>query len=307
MSIDALQERIRKFKNPTMVSLDPSQDLIPSFVLKDAFDQLGETPQGLARAYMRFCRDILVTLRDVVPAVKIQATCFEILGSYGVAVLQELCSTAHEMGYYVLLDSRGGDLAHISEMYAKAVFDHVQIGSKTYRPYVCDAVTLNGYLGSDAVKPFIPYCKEAGKNLFLLVKTSNRSGREVQDLISGDRVVHTAMADLAMRWSTDLFGKYGYSEIGAIVPATDSKALTTLRQKYDRLFFQVEGYGAQGGTAKGVSTAFDQFGHGAVVVASRSILGAWKKSEDSGRDYAERALEAAVKMKKDIGKYVTVI
>ena len=307
MSMDVLQEKIRKFKNPSMVGLDPSQDVVPACVLRDAFSRLGETPQGLANAYLHFCRTILETLKDTVPAVKIQTACFEVLGSYGVAVMQELCGNAREMGYYILLDSMRGDVAHIAALYAQAVFGRVPVGEKSYRPYRCDGVTLNGYLGSDAVKPFLPYCKEDGRNVFLLVKTPNRSSREVQDLISGDRVVHTAMADLAMRWSADIFGKNGYSEIGAVVSATDAKALAALRKKYDRLFFLVEGFGAQGGTAKSVSGAFDSFGHGAIVTASRSILSAWKKSENDGEDYAERALEAAVKMKKDIGKYVTVI
>lgn len=307
MSIDALQEKIRTFKNPSMVGLDPSPEVIPAGVLKKYFSQLGETPQGLSKAYFHFCRNILEVLRETVPAVKIQTACFEILGSYGVAVMQELCAAANEMGYYVLLDAIRGDAPHIAELYAGAVFGDISIGGKKYHPYVCDGVTLNGYLGSDAIKPFLPYCKENGKNVFLLVKTSNRSGREVQDLISGDRVVHTAMADLAMRWSTDLFGKNGYSEIGAVMPATDARTLTAMRQKYDRLFFLVAGFGAQGGTPKSVSGAFDSFGHGAIVTASRSILGAWKKAGSNGEDYAERALEAAVKMRKDIAKYVTVI
>ena len=139
-----------------------------------------------------------------------------------------------------------------------------------------------------------------------MVKSSNRSGREVQDLISGDRLVHTAMADLAMRWSDGLYGRQGYSAIGALMGA-DGKMLAAMRQKYDRLFFLVTGYGAQGGTAKPVANAFDQFGHGAIVSASRSILGAWQKAESDGADYCERALEAACKMKRDLAKYVAVM
>ena len=307
MSMDVLQEKIRKFKNPSMAGLDPSPELIPEHLLREAFAQHGETPRGLAEAYRAFCGTFLETLKETVPAVKLQTACFEALGAPGMAVLQELCASARELGYYVLLDAMRGDVGHIAALYAEAVFGRVRIGETACTVYDCDGITLNGYLGSDSVKPFLPYCKEQGKNVFLLVKTSNRSGREVQDLISGDRVVHTAMADLAMRWSGDLFGKCGYSELGAVMPATDSRALASMRQRYDRLFFLVAGFGAQGGTPKAASAAFDEFGHGAVVTASRSILGAWKKAENDGRDYAERALEAAVKMKKDLGKYVTVI
>ncbi|MEA4964437.1 MAG: orotidine-5'-phosphate decarboxylase [Oscillospiraceae bacterium] len=307
MAIDVLQDKIRKMKNPTMLSLDPSQDVVPDCVLQEGFSAYGETPQGLSHAYLTFCRNLLDALRDTVPAVKLQAACFEVLGSSGTAVLQELCVMARERGYYVVMDSMRGELPHIAALYAEAVFGSVKIGEKHYSPYPCDGLTVNGYLGSDAVKPFLPFCKDAGKNVFLLVRTPNRSAREVQDLISGDRVVHTAMADLAMRWSTDLFAKSGYSEIGAVMGATDPQLLAAMRRKYDQLFFLVAGYGAQGGTAKNVAGAFDQFGHGAIVTASRSLIGAWKRAETDGRDYAEQAQAAAEKMKRDIQKYVTVI
>ena len=173
--------------------------------------------------------------------------------------------------------------------------------------FACDALVVSAYLGSDILKPFLPYCKHDGKNIFLLLKTSNKSSREVQDLLSGDRVVYTAMADLAMRWSVDLFGKNGYSEIGAVVGATFPQTMKLLREKYDRRFFLVPGYGAQGGTAKNVQFAFDRFGHGAIITASRSIICAWQKEESDGRDYTRRAVDAALKMKNDIAKYVVIL
>ena len=126
----------------------------------------------------------------------------------------------------------------------------------------------------DSIKPFLPYCRDGGKSLFILVKTSNRSSVEVQDLLSGGRLVHTAMADLVNRWGGELWGKYGYSQVAAVVGAPYPEILRSLRAKYDRMFFLVPGYGAQGGTAKSVQHAFDRFGHGAVVCAARSILGA---------------------------------
>lgn len=305
--MDVLQNKIRKMKNPSMVGLDPTPELIPDAILHNGFSRFGETPDGLASAYSEFCTGILEALQETVPAVKLQTACFEALGAPGVSVLQELSEKAHELGYYVVMDSMRGDAPHIAELYARTMFGKIRIGEASYSPFFCDGLTLNGYLGSDAVKPFLPYCKDAGKDLYLLVKTSNRSGREVQDLISGDRVVHTAVADLLMRWSDGLIGSCGYSSLGAVMGATDSRSLAAMRKKYDRIFFLVAGYGAQGGTAKAVSSAFDAFGHGAVVTASRSILGAWKKDETDGSSYTQLALEAAVKMKKDIAKYVTVI
>ena len=215
---------------------------------------------------------------------------------------------AKSLGYYVLIDSMRGDVGPVAEIYAQAMFGSVPIGENSQKLYDCDALTVNGYLGSDGIKPFLPYCKKDGKNIFMLLKTSNKSSREVQDLLSGDRVVYTAMADLAMRWSTDLFGRNGYSEIGAVVGATFPQTLKLLREKYDRLFFLVPGYGAQGGTAKNVQFAFDRFGHGAIVSASRSIICAWQKAEGSdGTDYLDHALAAAEKMKKDIAKYVVIL
>lgn len=309
MSVDVLQNKIRKLKNPSMVGLDPTPDIIPSFILQEAFAEKGHTLNGLAEAYNRFCTGILNTLAGYVPAVKVQSACFEALGADGIRVMQELLALAQRLGYYVLLDSMRGDVGNIAGIHADAVFGETAIGENTFRPYVCDAVTVNGYLGSDGIKPFLPYLQDGnGKNIFLLIKTSNKSSSEVQDLISGDRLIHTAMADLAMRWSTGLFGKYGYSEIIAVVGGTNTRVLTQLRGKYDRLFFMVPGFGAQGGTPRSVKPAFDRFGHGAVVSASRSIISAWKNDpEKDEREYLTAIRAAAVKMRDDICNLVTVM
>ncbi len=309
MSIDVLQQKIRKMKNPSMVGLDPYPDIVPPPILSAAFAAYGKTLKGLAMAYKEFCGGILQELADLVPAVKIQSACFLALGHDGLAVMQELLETAKALGYYVLLDSMRGDVGNIAEIYADSVFGQLQLEDVSFQPYTCDAITINGYLGSDGIKPFLPYLqKEKGKNLFLLIKTSNKSGREVQDLLSGDRVVYTAMADLAMRWSNGLIGQNGYAEIAAVVGATQPRSLQELRAKYDRLFFLVPGYGAQGGTAKNVQYAFDRMGHGAVISASRSIIAAWKKEEaSSGEDYRLRARAAAEKMRGDILKYIVVL
>lgn len=307
MSIAALQERIRRSKTPVMVGLDPYLPILLPHIVREAFEEHGQTLHGAAEAYARFCTELLDALKDAVPAVKLQSACFEALGADGIAVMQRLSVYAKELGYYVLIDSMRGDVGSVAEIYAQAMFGEVPIGETVQRLYDCDALTVNGYLGSDGIKPFLPYCKRDGKNIFLLLKTSNRSSREVQDLLSGDRVVYTAMADLVMRWSTDLFGKNGYSEIGAVVGATFPQTLKLLREKYDRLFFLVPGYGAQGGTAKNVQFAFDRFGHGAIITASRSILCAWQKAGSDGTDYLTHAVAAVEKMKKEIARYVTIL
>lgn len=309
MSIDVLQKAVRKMKNPSMFGLDPVPEVIPDYIFDDAFSQYGNTLRGIAEAYRVFCTGLLDELSDVVPAVKFQSACFEALGFEGVKVMQELLSYAKELGYYVLLDSMRGDVGNIAEIYANAMFGQIEARSEIFCPYACDGITVNGYLGSDGIKPFLPYLKDnSQKNIFLLIRTSNKSSGEVQDLISGDRVVHTAMADLAQRWSNGLFGKCGYSEIIAVVGATKPQMIEMLRAKYDRLFFMVPGYGAQGGTAKTVQYAFDKFGHGAIVSASRSIIAAWKNEENNdGRNFRACSRAAAEKMRDDILKYVTVL
>lgn len=309
MSIDALQHRIRVFKNPSMLGLDPTPEIIPQFLFENAYAQYGKTLRAMGECYRVFCTALLDELSDVMPAVKLQSACFEALGYEGVKVMQELMVYAKELGYYVLLDSMRGDVGNIAEIHARAMFGELEAQGEIFRPYTCDGVTVNGYLGSDGITPFLPYLRDnSQKNIFLIIKSSNKSSREVQDLISGDRIVHTAMADLAMRWSQNLFGKCGYSEIVAVVGATHPQTLKALRKRYDRLFFLVPGYGAQGGTAKSVQYAFDSFGHGAIISASRSIIAAWKKIEgNDGRDYLAAARKSAEKMRDDITRLVTIL
>ena len=278
-----------------MVGLDPTPEVVPGYLLEEARRELGVTPAAAAAAYSRFCRELLEGLRDVVPAVKVQSACFDALGSSGVAAMQEVLGFARELGYYVLLDSMRGDVPGTAELCARAAFGTVEEAGPGYQPYPCDAVTIN------------PYCRDGGKSLFVLVKTSNRSSVEVQDLLTGGRLVHTAMADLVNRWGGELYGACGYSQVAAVVGAPYPELLKSLRAKYDRMFFLVPGYGAQGGTAKNVQYAIDRFGHGAIVCAARSLLSAWKKTGGDGRDYVSCARQAAEKMRKDLGKYIIVM
>ena len=306
MSIDVLQAKIRSLKNPTMVGLDPIQELLPEHLLREAYEKHGETLKGLSEAYCAFCKGILDALQGTVPAVKIQSGCFQALGFEGVAAMEKVIAYAGELGYYVVMDTMRGDIDCTAEALAQAYFGGVKIGENTYLPYPCDAVMTNSYLGSDGIMPFTRFCKE-GKNVFLLAKTSNKSSREVQDLLAGDRIVYQVILDLAMRWSIDLFGKNGYSEIGVAVSGCHPGVLGAMREKYDRLFFLVPGYGAQGANARDVQYAFDKYGHGAVICAGRSIIYAFRKMGEPGEKYAECALQAAQKMCDQLSVYVTVL
>ena len=305
MSIDVLQSKIRKLKCPIVLGLDPTRELIPPELLSECEARLGPGPEALAESFGLFCRGLLEALKKTVPAVKLQTACFQALGWQGVKVMQELLARAKKLGYYVLLETMRSDVGHVAALSAQSVFGGLDFGGERVFPYPCDAVVLNAYLGSDGIRPWLPYVKESGKNVFVVVKSSNKSSGEVQDLLSGDRVIHTAMADLTLRWSTELFGKCGYGEVGAVVGLSSPAAIQALRKRYDTLFFLVPGYGAQGGVAKHASYAFDRLGHGAAVCASRSIIGAWR--EQAGADYPEAALAAAEKMKKQLEGYVTVL
>lgn len=291
MSIDVLQERIRRFKNPTVLSLEPGPDAIPCFLLE-------EHPTR-AQALEAYCRGLLDGLKELVPGVKFSLPCFAALGSEGIAVLERTMSLAKELEYYVILEGLSGDWGIPAEAAATGVF-----GEDTYYP--CDGAIINGYCGSDGVKPYLPYCKE-GRSLFVLVKSPNRSAVEIQDLLSGSRLVHTAMADLVNRWGADLYGKYGYSQVAAVVGASHSEALTALRAKYDRTFFLVTGLEHPRVGSKNCQYAFDRFGHGAAVCAGPYILEAWRSQGSDGRDYIQQAQEAARKLRKNLGNYVQIM
>ena len=306
MSIDQLQMKIRKAKNPTMVGIDPILERLPAGVRQESFAAYGETLRGAAEAYRVFSCGILDALEGLVPAVKIQTGCFQALGHDGVAAMEAVIAHAREKDYYVLLDTMRGDIDITAQALAAAAFGQVRVGSQVYTPYACDGVMINAYLGSDGIKPFTRYCRQ-GKNVFIMARTSNKSAREIQDMISGDRIVHQVIMDLAMRWSVDLFGLEGYSEIGVAVAGNQPQLLKSLRAKYDRLFFLVPGYGDQGANGRDVQYAFDQLGHGAVVTASRSILYAFEKFGGDGSDYQARAARAAEMMRDNILSYVTVL
>lgn len=198
MAVDVLQAKIRKLKNPTMVCICPTIRELPLHIKEEARHKYGQTLRAAADAYRTFSFGILDALKDAVPAVSIVSGAFSALGADGVAAMQEVLSYAQSLGYYVLLDLMRADLGTTAQDQADACFGAIQVGEASFTPYPCDGVLMSGFLGSDAVKPFADYCR-TGKNVFIISRSSNKSAREVQDLLSGDRVVYQVMADLAMR------------------------------------------------------------------------------------------------------------
>lgn len=307
MSFDHLQDQIRSLKNPTVAGLDTRVEYMPSFLLKKYTSRYGETLEAAAQAVLEFDCGLIDALTGVVPAVKPQAAYFECLGWRGMQVMEQVMGYAKEKGMFVIADIKRGDIGTTAAAYSEGWLGMTRVGSTDCPVFNADCVTLNGYMGSDAVKPFLRDCITQNKSAFVLAKTSNPSSVELQDMVAGDRLVYTAMGDLIQRWGVDTIGKYGYTSLGAVIGATHPSVLKELRRRLDKTFFLVPGYGAQGGTAADVSCAFDELGRGAIVNASRSILCAWQKTGKDGRDYQEAARAAAEKMRDEILEYVTIM
>lgn len=307
MSFDVLQDNIRAKKNPTVAGLDARVEYVPPFILKKYTGQLGETLEAAASAVLEFDKGLIDALADVVPAVKPQSAYFEMLGWRGMKALEEAVAYAKGKGLFVIADVKRGDIGTTAAAYSEAWLGATQVGGTPCPVFDADCVTLNGYMGSDAIKPFLKDCAEREKCAFVLAKTSNPSSIELQDIVAGDRLVYTVMGDLIQRWGQGTEGKYRYQALGAVVGATHPSVLKELRYRLDKTFFLVPGYGAQGGTAADVRYAFDELGRGAIVNASRSIMCAWQKTGKDGADYQEAARAAAEKMRDEIKQYVTIL
>ena len=306
MSFDVLQEKIIEKKNPTVAGLDPKPEQIPPHILQAAYHEFGENLMGAAEAVWQFNRGLIDALCDVVPAVKPQAAYYERLGWSGLAIMDKTIRYAREKGLFVIADVKRGDIGSTAQAYADAWLGETQVGDSACRAFDADCVTLNGYMGSDTVAPFVDTCKKYDKCLFLLAKTSNPGSGELQNLTAGDRLVYQLLGDMAEKLGQGTEGKYGYGLAGAVTGATWPEELKELRARLPHTFFLVPGYGAQGGTAEDVQHAFGPDGHGAIVNASRSIMCAWQKTGKDGKDFQEAARAAAVAMRDAIGEYVTI-
>ena len=307
MSFDILQDKIKEKKNPTVAGLDARVEYIPPHILKKYTSQYGETLQAAALAVEEFDCSLIDALCDVVPAVKPQSAYFEMLGWRGMETLEEVITHAKGKGLYVIADIKRGDIGTTATASAEGWLGTTRVGETDCAAFDADCVTLNGYMGSDAIKPFLDQCVARNKSAFVLAKTSNPSSVELQDMVAGDRVVYTVMGDLIERWGKDTAGKYGYNALGAVVGATHPSVLKELRRRLEHTFFLVPGYGAQGGTAADVRCAFDELGRGAIVNASRSIMCAWKKTGKDGMDYQEAARAAAEQMRDELREYITIL
>ena len=291
MSIDYLQDKIRKTKNPSMISLELPASCLPPQILAQT--------ETVADAYSVFFEALLEGLKGTVAAVRVPWGMFTLLGARGVEALSGVLRKARELGYYVLLDGLDFSTPAAAEMVAEAVFGREE--------WPCDGIVVPVYLGSECIKPFLEYCRDKKKDIFVQVKTSNKSAPELQDLRTGSRQVHTAAMDLVNRYGEPIVGRFGYSRVAAVVGAGAPDAIRTMRAKYQRVFFMTDGYDYPNGNAKNCSFAFDRLGHGAIACAGKSVTAAWQQAESDGSDFVDLAVEAALRMKKNLTRYVTIL
>ena len=256
-TMDKLIEKIIKKQNPTVAGLDPKLAYVPDFIKAECFSKYGNTLEGAAAALFQFNKALIDALYDIVPAVKPQAAYYEMYGWQGVKALCYTIDYAKSKGMYVMPDGKRGDIGATMEAYAAAHIGVTDVEGSKLKAFGADALTVNGYLGTDCIRPLLDICKENDKDIFVLAKTSNPSSGELQDKKIGDKTVYEVMGEMCEGWGADTIGKYGYSSVGAVVGATYPEMLRELRAKLPHTFFLVPGYGAQGGGAEDVKYAFD--------------------------------------------------
>lgn len=276
--INKLVENIKKTNAPIVVGLDPMLNYIPDQVKAKAFAEFGETLEGAAEAIWQFNKEIVDRTYDLIPAVKPQIAMYEQFGIPGLAAFKKTVDYCKEKGLVVIGDIKRGDIGSTSAAYAVGHIGKVQVGSRSYAPFDEDFVTVNPYLGSDGVNPFIDVCREEKKGLFILVKTSNPSSGEFQDQLIDGRPLYELVGEKVAQWGEGCMGDE-YSYIGAVVGATYPEMGKVLRKIMPKSYILVPGYGAQGGQGKDLVHFFNEDGLGAIVNSSRGIIAAYKQEK----------------------------
>lgn len=300
--INQLIANIKKTEAPIVVGLDPMLNYIPEQLQKKAFAEFGETLEGAAEAIWQFNKEIVDKTYDLIPAVKPQIAMYEQFGIPGLAAFKKTVDYCKEKGLVVIGDIKRGDIGSTSAAYAAGHIGRVQVGDEAYAPFDEDFVTVNPYLGSDGVNPFLDVCKKEKKGVFVLVKTSNPSSGEFQDQMIDGRPLYELVGEKVAAWGEEVMGD-AYSYVGAVVGATYPEMGKTLRKIMPKAYILVPGYGAQGGKGKDLVHFFNEDGLGAIVNSSRGIIAAYQqeKYQSFGRENFGDASRAAVEdMIKDI-------
>ncbi len=300
MSFEVLSEKIRAKNNPTVMGLDPVLDYIPKYIRDKAVAEYGDTFKAAGEAIFEFNKGLIDAAAELVPAVKPQSAFYEMYGIEGLIALEKTIEYAKAAGLYVILDVKRNDIGSTAEAYAKAFIGQTQLFNSSAKATPVDCVTVNPYLGIDGVKPFIDVAAENGKSMFILVKTSNKSSGDFQDLEIDGTTLYRKVAAKVEEWGAPYIGESGYSPCGAVVGATYPRQLTELRAAMPHTFFLIPGYGAQGGAANDIVGAFDKNKSGAIINSSRALMCAYKKAGDDGTNFKACTRDAVIAMRDDI-------
>lgn len=302
--INQLIANIRKTNAPIVVGLDPLMKFVPEFIKKAAFAEYGETLEGAAEALWQFNKGIVDAVSDLIPAVKPQIAMYEQYGLPGLAVFKKTVDYCKEKGLVVVGDVKRGDIGSTSEAYAVGHLGKVQVGSSSFYGFDEDFVTVNPYLGSDGVKPFIKVCAEEKKGIFVLVKTSNPSSGEFQDRLIDGKPLYEHVGEQVAAWGAECMPESGdYSYVGAVVGATYPEQGRIMRKVMPKAFILVPGYGAQGGKGSDLVHFFNEDGLGAIVNSSRGIIAAYQQEQYARygeENYADASRAAVIAMREDI-------
>ena len=293
--INKLVEKIKQTKAPIVVGLDPMLSYVPEHITKKAYAEYGETLKGAAEAIWLYNRELIDHIHDLIPAVKPQIAMYEQFGVEGLITFQKTVDYCHEKDLIVIGDVKRGDIGSTSAAYATAHLGKVQVGAKKIPAFNEEFATVNPYLGSDGITPFLDVCKEEKKGLFILVKTSNPSSGEFQDQMIGEKHLYEMVGERVAEWGSELMGD-SYSYVGAVVGATYPEQGKLLRKVMPKSFILVPGYGAQGGKGEDLVHFFDEDGLGAIVNSSRGIITAYKNEAYAsyGAEHFGEAARAAV-------------
>lgn len=304
-AIDKLINKIKETNNPTVIGLDPRYEMLPKCVTSK-YDQ---TLEGVAKAIIEYNKALIDSTCDIIPAIKPQIAFYEMFGIPGMEAFRETCQYAKEKGMIVIADIKRGDIDSTAAGYSNAFLGKTPIGDKQEAIYDVDFITVNPYMGTDCVKPFIEDCKKYNKGIFILVKTSNPSSGELQDqkLENGEEV-YSQVANLVEKWGEELQGENGYSSVAAVVGATYPEQLEQIRKIAPHTYFLIPGYGAQGGKANDIALGFDAEGLGGIVNASRSLMCAYKsdkwKDQFTEENYAQATRAEAIRMKEELNQAI---
>ncbi len=307
MIIDTLIEKIKKTENPTVVGLDPRYSFIPSFIKRRCIEEYGKTPKAVAQSFWEFNKALIDAVYDLVPAVKPQIAMYEMLGTDGIECFIKTCDYASEKGLVVIGDIKRGDIASTAEAYSDGHIGMIDVEGVKSHVFKEDFITINPYLGWDSVEPYMANCKNYGKGLFVLVKTSNPNSGQLQDLDVGGKPLYQKVGELVDEWGRGLVGESGYSSVGAVVGATHPEQAKALRKIMPNTFFLVPGYGAQGGKAEDLAVCFNKDGLGAIINSSRGIIAAYTKDrykKYGEENFAQAAREAVLDMKADLRRCI---